>query len=205
MIKIIKRPNDTKNNTIYYFCDSCFNLVKITSRFKTNGSITVRGKNFDILVKPNTFDGYVNCSKCDNVMDEIDKDLAVIIQRFNKKGYETLFCCQGHVYSKDQNNIDQVEFAYLVLDLVNQDRIDFALNLMKKFNKIKEYIRIEPVDTCGKIPKNINAKLFRIGINVGFIDDANGLDEFIMNEIAGLNKIFLDFIDQLSIKIRHAK
>lgn len=81
---------------VYLMCPHCFNLHKASIKVKVNAEI-LSTEVGDI----NIYSGYnvsMTCSKCKHYNDSIilDPNIAPAISIFNRKGYRTLFCCEGH-------------------------------------------------------------------------------------------------------------
>lgn len=94
---------------IMLMCPHCYALHKMNIRAKVQLEATIIEGDCGYL---NIYDDYkisFTCSKCENYNNGIvlDPNIAPAISIFNKKGYKTAFCCEGH-----GNKIPYVYFNY---------------------------------------------------------------------------------------------
>ena len=88
-------------------CDKCFNIVDLGDINVNLAPEVIPGTNNALLTKGVA----VNCECCPNESANIilDDNIAELISLLNKKGYRTLFCCEGHnekdsIYFKTVDN-----------------------------------------------------------------------------------------------------
>ena len=98
MSQITSVPSTTR----YFMCPVCFNVISL------DVSMTIKNNSKETVDIYNGFDNIISpiCRKHivdeefdeEEYMFEIDKGMIPIIQKLNKKGWTTSFCCEGHVY-----------------------------------------------------------------------------------------------------------
>lgn len=98
-------------------CPECFKIYTI--KINTKEKINYSGK--DNIIRNKSFSGY--CEKCGNFVCfyEIDGNISKAIEFFNKKGFFTDYCCEGH------------EGKYTCETYISFKSIDY-------FNYINEYL-----------------------------------------------------------------
>lgn len=129
-----------------YICPKC--LKKFDIHVATWG---IRHDNLldrDVIVKPMEIRSEVYCNECDEFMFPCDDKMIYPVIGLNSKGYETLYCCEGHHSSIDPENVginETCSLPYMVFvpyGIYNHENelfkqtYDICLTLAAKFKHI---------------------------------------------------------------------
>lgn len=103
---------DSSSGTLAYMCPTCFNIIYAHCNYDIHYKFDIDdvAMNLNISFK---------CKKCGNIVSgiELDPNMAYAISELNKKGYYTLFCCEGHFANKEPVATPYIYF-------INADNID---------------------------------------------------------------------------------
>ena len=81
----------------FYICSHCRNTVSITNTNIERLSYDYTGTDVThTTIEPMSIDYWVRCNKCNDMMFECDEKMVPYIVALMKRGYETLWCCEGH-------------------------------------------------------------------------------------------------------------
>lgn len=72
---------------------------------------------------------------------EIDDNMRQIIYNLNNKGYETLYCCEGHLIPKEKRGVDiYIKFVQNYKFDIDFPQQDFVSNKMRTRQTVSWYI-----------------------------------------------------------------
>lgn len=94
--KGIKIRRDTGKYSRYFICPECFEVTTIKGTFENYIDYSNFKERKNIKVKLLNPDFQCYCDDCDSFMFDCDEHLVDTIVKFNKAGFTTEFCCQGH-------------------------------------------------------------------------------------------------------------
>ena len=81
----------------FYICSHCRNTISITNKNIEKLSYEYTGTDVThTTIEQMSIGYYVKCDKCDNMMFECDEKMVPYIVALIERGYETLWCCEGH-------------------------------------------------------------------------------------------------------------
>jgi hypothetical protein len=77
----------------YYYCPDC------------GGLYSGRALNLNLEMEDNPYSWYAMCPNalCGGEAFEIDEEMIIPIKILHQKGYKTLYCCSGHVYTRNND------------------------------------------------------------------------------------------------------
>lgn len=131
----------------YFICPECFKITVVKGylenyidnykSFEENENIKVT------FLGPNI---KCNCDDCDGFMFECDEHMVDSVVKFNKSGFLTTFCCEGHYkkYETESISVPYIEFADI--DDHNWQIIIDTLYLSILYDKWKEYFQINHLE-----------------------------------------------------------
>ena len=117
---------------IRFLCPECFwdsgiNLINYPKLdFDISKDIEIENEEIKDLHESTGYwvDFHGTCNNCKRQVTfiDIDEGMVDIIQYMNSIGYETVYCCEGHI--KDDNNYD---YPYLIFDAGWDDKLYFNM------------------------------------------------------------------------------
>jgi hypothetical protein len=173
--------------------------IKFTHEDAENTMAKLMGLNFSLY-----------CDDCGEFMFECDNKIADDIILINKKGYQTLYCCEGH-YEDDKNGTvfpsELVSVPYLNM-MINQ--LSYAEGkINNRFSSMKHHVESAVNIVFANNPGYSDIiKIFksRLGqysyfASIRFtieVENENDTDEKIIQCVKDKQVIFLDFIHQFA-------
>ena len=132
----------------YIMCKNCFHMEPI--KIRVNNKIRLDRRNERVEVSNKTY-CYYECPECGNhaVGIELDFHIAPIIQVLNKKGYYTLFCCEGHsiydggyIYFEDDFAMRYIVYlpdsCFVDLGDLREDKLIIRFEYCNKYRALEE-------------------------------------------------------------------
>lgn len=126
-----------------YWCPECGNLINIGLSNSIEFNIEYEE---DVEIDAASVDFYIICSKCDSYMLQIDYLISKQIKELNDIGYNTAYCCSGHLNTApDLSSINvykhTIELPYI--SFYNNSQNDYAKHIVKRLLTLQEFGFIE--------------------------------------------------------------
>ena len=181
-----------------YYCPICGNIGVVTTRTKTSTYMLHQDIKFTnpVEISEVYICNHVRCITCNDYMVEIDSCISDQVEKMNKIGIETEYCCQGHfnmgividVDSRSNSCEPTIDYPYIAIyanKYDNEELINLICNLVDG-SKYK-YLDLEFVDDDGYEESEEYTKL-RIYGNIEDIDE---------NHFKTVQKEFIEFLNDL--------
>ena len=91
-----------RSGTISLMCPRCYNIYEVAlAVMEAATAISTNDLHIDDIFLGYSI--YCKCPSCktEDLFIELDTNIAKAISIFNKKGYKTLYCCEGHKYTEN--------------------------------------------------------------------------------------------------------
>ena len=95
-----------------FYCKSCFNPMIYRASITINLQHIDKEETASIFLQPHY---ELECPKCHHInqYDEcLDPNITPMIAELNRKGYATVFCCEGHKVNQDSHSLPYIRFKY---------------------------------------------------------------------------------------------
>lgn len=118
---------------VRYLCPVCFedsgiNMIKYPRvQFNTIKDYKLKENIKDFGIKLEAYvDFFGTCNSCGYPVTflDIDEGMVDIIQYLNNNGYNTIYCCEGHIKNKEKGEYD---YPYLIMECQWDDKIYYDM------------------------------------------------------------------------------
>ena len=134
----------------YFICPECFKVTPVEGTFENHIDYYSNFEEKNVRVKLLNPDIQCYCDDCDDFMFECDDFMVDSVVKFNKAGYPTKFCCQGHHGDERTSDIGCL-YSIPYIRFVDSGEYDWkvicdTLNQAILYTKWKEYFQINHME-----------------------------------------------------------
>lgn len=155
-IRLITKLRMKDNLTFTAMCPACYSLFNITIpkakidfEYTTHDTTDILSVHNSSLADPNAYCKLLqlkhNCMRaylqlspegCDTTLVQIDDRIAEAVSLFNKCGFYTSYCCQGHVYRDGSYSRPYIMFEIKKGDKDSEKYLELLRNAILKYHGI---------------------------------------------------------------------